>query len=127
MKIRRFYDRSLSYQNKKENIMKTYQLVIDPKFLVTGKACHYSYAPVKRVEHIVTDDKTVIGLKTKTGWFDKDAPQNLTSKEAAIRGILVVCMPASSAIDWYLGTYTMVFIAPLIMYLTITALTMTCP
>jgi hypothetical protein len=107
--------------------MKTYQLVIHPKILVTGKACHYSYAPVNRVDHIAVEDKTVISLKTKTGWFDKDAPQNLTGKGAAIRGILVVCMPASSAIDWYLGTCTMVFIAPLIMYLAITALTMTCP
>jgi hypothetical protein len=115
------------YQNKKKNIMKTFQLVIDPKILVTGKADHYTYAPQKKVDHIAVEDKTVIGLKTKTGWFDKDAPQNLTYKGAGIRGILVVCMPALSAIDWYLGTHTMIFIAPLIMYLAVTALTMTCP
>ncbi len=107
--------------------MKTSQLVIHPKILVAGKACKYSYAPVKRIGHIAVEDKTVISLKTKTSWFDKNAPQNITGKEAAIRGILVVCMPALSAIDWYLGTYTMVFIAPLIMYLAITALTMACP
>ena len=107
--------------------MKNYQLVIDPKILVTGKACRYTYAPLKKVDHVAVEDKTVIGLKTKTGWFDKDAPQNLSYREAGIRGILVVCMPALSAIDWYLGTHTMIFIAPLIMYLAITALTMTCP
>jgi hypothetical protein len=107
--------------------MKTFQLIIDPKILVTEKTGHYTYAPPKKVDHIAVKDKTVIGLKTKTGWFDKDAPQNLTYKGAGIRGILVVCMPGLSAIDWYLGTYTMIFIAPLIMYLAVTALTMTCP
>jgi len=71
--------------------------------------------------------KSIIGLKTKTGWFDKDAPQNLTYKEAGIRGIFVVCMPVLSAIDWNLHTHTMFFIAPLIMYLAVSALTMTCP
>jgi hypothetical protein len=106
--------------------MKTFQLIA-PKILVSGKTAHYTYTPPKKVDHITAEDKTVIGLKTKTGWLDKDAPQNLTYKGAAIRGILVVFMPALSAIDWYLGTHTMIFIAPLIMYLAVTALTMTCP
>ena len=96
--------------------MKTYQLVIDSKILVTGKACKFSYAPVKKVDHVALEDKALIGIKTKSGWFDKDAPQNLTYKEAGIRGILVVCMPPLSAIDWNLHTHTMIFIAPLIMY-----------
>lgn len=67
--------------------MKKYQLVIDPQILITGKACHYTCAPLKKVDHVAIEDKTVIGLKIKTGWFDKDAPQNLSYKEAGIRGI----------------------------------------
>ena len=106
--------------------MKTFQLVVDPKILITGKSCHYSYAPVKNVEHIALEDKAMIGIKTKTGWFDKDAPQNLSYKEAGIRAIIVVFMPTLSAIDWYLHTHTMIFIAPLTMYLAVSALTMTC-
>ena len=66
--------------------MKTFQLVVDPKILITDKSCHYSYAPVKKVEHIALEDKAMIGIKTKTGWFDKDAPQNLSYKEAGIMG-----------------------------------------
>jgi hypothetical protein len=107
--------------------MKTYQLIIDPKILVTGKACKFSYAPTKKIQHLAVEDKPLLGIKTQSGWFDKDAPQNLTYKDAAIRGILVVCMPTRSAIDWYLHLHTMIFIAPLIMYLAVTALTMTCP
>lgn len=107
--------------------MKTYQLVIDPKFKENGKQCKFDHSPKNAVEHTAVEDIPVIGVKTKKGWFDKDAPQNLTSEGAAIRGILVVCMPPLSAIDWYCGTYTMIFIAPLIMYLAVTALTMTCP
>jgi thioredoxin reductase (NADPH) len=71
--------------------------------------------------------RTIVTLKTKKGWFDKDAPQNLTYKEAGIRGIFVVCMPVLSAIDWNLHTHTMLFIAPLITYFAVSALTMTCP
>ena len=104
--------------------MKTYQLVKDPKILTTGK--NYN-VPVKKVEQVTLKDKAVLGIDTKSGWFDKDAPQNLTYKGAGIRGIMVVCMPSLSAIDWYLHTNTMIFIAPLIMYLAVTALTMTCP
>ncbi len=106
--------------------MKTYQLVIDPKILITGKSCHYTYTPLKKAELEALEDKAMIGIKTKKGWFDKDAPQNLSYKEAAIRGMIVVFMPALSAIDWYLHTHTMYFIAPLTMYLAVSALTMTC-
>jgi hypothetical protein len=35
----------LKYQNKRKNIMKTYQLIIDSKILLTGKAYYYTYAP----------------------------------------------------------------------------------
>lgn len=35
-------------------------------------------------------------------------------------------MLALSAIDWYLHTHTMIFIALLTMYLAVSALTMTC-
>ncbi|QJD96072.1 hypothetical protein HH214_09390 [Mucilaginibacter robiniae] len=107
--------------------MKTYELVIDPKFAENGKNCQANLSPVAPVVHTAQEDRSVIGIKTDSGWFDKDAPQNLTSKGAALRAILVVCMPALSAIDWYLGTYTMIFFAPLTMYLAVTALTMTCP
>ncbi|MBS7565689.1 hypothetical protein MTO98_02035 [Mucilaginibacter sp. SMC90] len=79
------------------------------------------------MEHTAVEDTPVIGVKTKKGWFDKDAPQNLTSKEAMIRGILVVTMPALSAIDWYCGTHTIYILAPVLFYLEVTALTMTCP
>ena len=71
--------------------------------------------------------RTIFSVKTKKGWFDKDSPQNLTYKEAGIRGIFVVCMPVLAAIDWNFHTHTMFFIAPFIMYLAVSALTMTCP
>jgi hypothetical protein len=86
--------------------MKTYQLVIDPKILVTEKVCKFSNAPLKKVDHVAIEGRALIGIKTKSGWLDKDAPQNLTYKEAGIRGVLVVRMPTLSAIDWTFHTHT---------------------
>lgn len=66
-------------------------------------------------------------VETRKTWLDKDAPQNLSGREAAIRGLLVVILPPLSGIDWYFGTSFIVVLAPLLFYLEVTALTRTCP
>jgi hypothetical protein len=65
--------------------------------------------------------------KIKINWFAEDSPENLSTAEAAIRGGLVVLIPILSAIDWNYGTHSMAFIAPVILYLEVTAFTMFCP
>lgn len=64
---------------------------------------------------------------SKRSLFDKDSVQNLNGWEAGLRGVLVVFMPFLCSIDLYNGTNTMFFIAPVIFYLEVTALTLTCP
>ena len=107
--------------------MKTLQLVINSPFLTSDKNYKRADVHYKNLEDIASPDKALVEPKTKVSWFDKDVPQNLTGKGAAIRGILVVCLPSLSAIDWYLHYHTMILIAPLIMFLAVTALTMNCP
>ena len=76
---------------------------------------------------VTTVKQAIAGTKTRYKWFAEDAPENLTVKEAVIRGALVFTMPVLSAVDWNYGTHTMYFIAPVIFYLEVTAFTMYCP
>lgn len=71
--------------------------------------------------------KPASALNTAFNWFNAEAPENLTIKEAIVRAALVVTMPMLSAIDWTYGTHTFYFIAPAIFYLEVTAFTMYCP
>lgn len=82
---------------------------------------------IKRVEHNAVEDEEIIRIKTQNSQLAADGSQNLTGTEAVIRAIFVVVSPSFSAIDWYMGTHTLYFIAPLIIYFALTALTMNCP
>ncbi|RYE05278.1 MAG: hypothetical protein EOP33_06770 [Rickettsiaceae bacterium] len=106
--------------------MKTFQLITD-QTTVNAEILNFKNAPVIAVIPTAVEDEAVIGLKTKTGWFDKDAPQNLTSKGAMIRAILVITLPGAYALQWYYNLPIIYVLAPVLFYLEVTALTMTCP
>jgi len=91
------------------------------------KQAQFKVQEDKPVAITVVKDAHVAGTKNKYKWFAEDAPENLTVKEAVIRGALVFTMPMLSAIDWNYGTHTMYIIAPVIFYLEVTAFTLTCP
>lgn len=67
-------------------------------------------------------------VKSKFTLFDKDEIQNVTAVGALLRSVLVIFIPIISvSIDWYLNMKSMYFIAPLIVYFAVTAMTRSCP
>jgi len=106
--------------------MKTLQLEQYPVKIKTGNAKSNRIAEIQQ-QPTVTVKTIAQTVKRKRGWFNEDAPENLTVKEAVIRGAFVILMPMLSAIDWHYGTYTLFFIAPIIFYLEVTAFTQMCP
>ena len=106
--------------------MKTFQLIADQS-AVSTEILNFKNSPAVPIKPTAVEDEAVIGLKTKTGWFDKDAPQNLTSKGAMIRAVLVVTLPGAYALQWYYDLPIIYILAPALFYLEFTALTMTCP
>lgn len=86
---------------------------------VQPRSIHLTYGKTSR-------KKAIMGARHRS-WFDKDAPQNLKVKEALFRAMQVVFLPAASGIDWVYGTSTMYILAPILFYLEVTALTLTCP
>ncbi|TFF33329.1 hypothetical protein [Mucilaginibacter psychrotolerans] len=90
---------------------------------------HTKYNRVKNPVQTNTEVKRKMFSISKptTSWFNAEAPENLTIKEAIIRAALVITMPMLSAIDWTYGTHTLYIIAPSIFYLEVTAFTMYCP
>ncbi|WP_454801631.1 hypothetical protein [Mucilaginibacter phyllosphaerae] len=103
--------------------MKTLTLPPHPTFTHTQNNRYNQ--PIVTVA-VVNKAKTSAAQKAKT-WFNADAPENLTIKEAIIRAAFVVTMPMLSAIDWTYGTHTLIFIIPVIFYLEVTAFTLSCP
>jgi hypothetical protein len=70
---------------------------------------------------------TAVTVNNKKVWFNPESRENVSVMEAVIRGACVVTMPMLAAIDWYNGTHTMYFIAPVIFYLEVSAFTLYCP
>jgi hypothetical protein len=124
MKMGRLYDRPLI--NKIKEIMKTYQFVTVTKlpFPFLSQQRNENRSAVRRPGRLQTAN---VAVKARKTWLDKDAPQNLSGREAAIRGLLVVILPPLSGIDWYYGTSFIMLLSPLLFYLEVTALTKTCP
>lgn len=107
--------------------MKTLQLPPDPRDLAKNKIrkadTELKEAPVQSVaEH----PKPVLDNFLKR-FFPDDAPENLSTTEAVIRGAMVFTMPVLSSIDWNYHTHAMIIIAPVIFYLEVTAFTLYCP
>lgn len=65
--------------------------------------------------------------KHRTIWLNPESRENVSVKEAVVRGALVVTGPMLSAIDWYNGTHTLYFIVPVLFYLEVSAFTLYCP
>jgi hypothetical protein len=66
--------------------------------------------------------------KPKTAWLEEaTSRENLTDKEAIIRGFFIVTMPILSAVAWYYDTYFILLLVPVLFYLEITAFTLYCP
>jgi len=105
--------------------MKTLTLPPHPTFTHT-KNNHYSKQPIAKTVAIVEQEKPSAAKAAKT-WFNAEAPENLTVKEAITRAAFVITMPMLSAIDWSYGTHTLIFIIPVIFYLEVTAFTLSCP
>jgi hypothetical protein len=107
--------------------MKTLELAPAPEIAEKRKSAQFRTAEQTPIAAPVTKENDVAVVKTKREWFLKDTPENLTNTEAIIRGAFIITMPMLSAIDWNYGTHTMLFIAPVIFYLEVTAFTMYCP
>ncbi|MDB5147353.1 MAG: hypothetical protein JWQ57_1373 [Mucilaginibacter sp.] len=107
--------------------MKTLQLPPDPRDLTKNKTREVN-VELKEVPEPpkVKQSKPVLDDFLKR-FFPDDAPENLSTTEAVIRGALVFTMPVLSSIDWNCHTHTMIIIAPLIFYFEVTAFTLYCP
>jgi hypothetical protein len=107
--------------------MKTLQLPPDPRDLAKNKirkaGTELKKAPVKPPAE---QSKPVLDNFLKR-FFPDDAPENLSTTEAVIRGAMVFIMPVLSSIDWNYHTHAMIVIAPVIFYLEVTAFTLYCP
>ncbi|SEO35923.1 hypothetical protein SAMN05192574_107199 [Mucilaginibacter gossypiicola] len=107
--------------------MKTLQLPPDPRDLAKNKIrkadTELKKAPVQPT---AGHSKPVLDNFLKR-FFPDDAPENLSTTEAVIRGALVFVMPVLSSIDWNYHTHAMIIIAPIIFYLEVTAFTLYCP
>ncbi len=91
-----------------------------------------SQTPANDPETLPKKSEAAVLKKTRKGkfksLFDKDEVQNVTPIGALVRGILVIFIPIISVmIDWHLGSKTMYFIAPVIVYFAVTAMTRSCP
>jgi hypothetical protein len=107
--------------------MKTLQLPPDPRDLTKNKVRQVNIElPKVPLQHGAGQPKPVLENFLKR-FFPDDAPENLSTTEAVIRGALVFSMPVLSSIDWNCHTHTMIIIAPLIFYCEVTAFTLYCP
>lgn len=107
--------------------MKTLQLPPDPRDLTKNKIREVNIElPKAPVQHEPEQSKPVLDNFLKR-FFPDDAPENLSTTEAVIRGALVFTMPVLSSIDWSYHTHTMIIIAPVIFYFEVTAFTLYCP
>jgi len=84
---------------------------------------------VKPITYLKSDSSN--NKPTRPGFwaklFPSDAAENLTDIEAAIRLLCLLFFPWLSYIDWTYHTYFMIFLAPILFYLEVTAFTLTCP
>jgi len=111
----------------KSYAMKILQLPPDPRDFAKSKRTKVDLDLKKAtVQQEVKQPKPVLDDFLKR-FFPDDAPENLSTTEAVIRGALVFSMPALSAIDWNYHTHAMIIIAPVIFYLEVTAFTLYCP
>jgi hypothetical protein len=107
--------------------MKTLQLPPDPRDIAKNKIGKVTIElPKKPLKEEVEQSKLVWDNFMKR-FFPVDAPGNLSTTEAVVRGALVFTMPVLSSIDWNCHTHTMIIIAPLIFYFEVTAFTLYCP
>ena len=107
--------------------MKTLLLPPNPRDLTKNNVHEIKVnAPHAPVHTEAVNDKPAAGNFLKR-LFPDDAAENLSTTEAVIRGALVFTMPVLSSVDWNFHTHTMIFIAPIIFYLEVTAFTMYCP
>jgi hypothetical protein len=107
--------------------MKTLQLPPDPRDSAKKRTREVNIElPRASVQQESKQSKPVLDNFLKR-FFPDDAPENLSTTEAVIRGALVFTMPVLSSIDWNCHTHTMIIIAPLIFYFEVTAFTLYCP
>ncbi|WP_426670382.1 hypothetical protein ACPPVU_03875 [Mucilaginibacter sp. McL0603] len=103
------------------------ELSPDPEKVRKSNIVQFRTMEYKPVVSFSRRSKEAMADKAKTKWFAKYMLENLTVKEALIRGSLAMVIPVLSAIDWNCRTHTMLYIAPILFYFEVTVFTMTCP
>ena len=111
---------------KTQSTNETIALLAFPERVITAER-KIDHSEVSRKVHHIKGISVEPSKTVKFKRLNFDTRENLTDKQCIIRLCALILLPALSAMDWFLGTYYLFLVAPVVLYLTITAFISYCP